>query len=73
MSDTGTVSKHKKVKNMRQKLKLFRANEPLKSVFMWGVNYSFSTLNTSKQKVLLLKDDFKAHMKVKVNNHMFNK
>ncbi|KAH8861729.1 Phosphatidylinositol 5-phosphate 4-kinase type-2 beta [Schistosoma japonicum] len=68
-----TVSKHKKVKIVKQKLKLFRANEPLKSVLMWGINYSFSTLNHVKQRALLLKDDFKAYMKVKVNNHSFNK
>ncbi|CAH8505815.1 unnamed protein product [Schistosoma mattheei] len=68
-----TVSKHKKVRIMKQKLKLFRANEPLKSVLMWGINYSFSALNHVKQRALLLKDDFKAYMKVKVNNHHFNK
>ncbi|KAK4469816.1 hypothetical protein MN116_007329 [Schistosoma mekongi] len=68
-----TVSKHKKVRIVKQKLKLFRANEPLKSVLMWGINYSFSTLNHVKQRALLLKDDFKAYMKVKVNNHSFNK
>ncbi|CAH8491306.1 unnamed protein product [Schistosoma turkestanicum] len=69
----GTISKHKKVRIMKQKLKLFRANEPLKSVLMWGINYSFSALNHVKQRALLLKDDFKAYMKVKVNNHSFNK
>lgn len=68
-----TILKQKKVKNMRQKLKLFRANEPLKSVLMWGINYSFSALNHVKPRVMLLKDDFKAYMKVKVNNHLFNK
>ncbi|CAH8839910.1 unnamed protein product [Trichobilharzia szidati] len=68
-----TISKHKKVRMVKQKLKLFRANEPLKSVLMWGINYSFSTLNHVKPRALLLKDDFKAHMKVKVNNHYFNK
>ncbi|CAH8504476.1 unnamed protein product [Heterobilharzia americana] len=68
-----TVSKHKKVRIVKQKLKLFRANEPLKSVLMWGINYSFSALNHVKPRALLLKDDFKAHIKVKVNNHFFNK
>ncbi|CAH8299420.1 unnamed protein product [Schistosoma turkestanicum] len=68
-----TISKHKKVRIMKQKLKLFRANEPLKSVLMWGINYSFSALNHVKQRALLLKDDFKAYIKVKVNNHSFNK
>ncbi|TGZ71678.1 hypothetical protein CRM22_002510 [Opisthorchis felineus] len=68
-----TVSKQKKVKNVKQKLKLFRANEPLKSVLMWGINYSFSALNHVKPRAMLLKDDFKAYMKVKINNHLFNK
>lgn len=32
--------KHIRVKH--QKVKLFRANEPLLSVFMWGVNHTVS-------------------------------
>lgn len=32
--------KHFRVKH--QKVKLFRANEPLLSVFMWGVNHTVS-------------------------------
>ncbi|KAF7258273.1 hypothetical protein EG68_04675 [Paragonimus skrjabini miyazakii] len=68
-----TVTKQKKVKNVRQKMKLFRANEPLKSVLMWGINYSFSSLNHIKPRAMLLKDDFKAYMKVKINNYLFNK
>ena len=38
------LKKTKKVKAMQQKKKLFRANEPLLSVFMWGVNYSVSLI-----------------------------
>lgn len=34
--------KHIRVKH--QKVKLFRANEPLLSVFMWGVNHTVSKL-----------------------------
>lgn len=37
-----TKQKTKKVKAVQQKKKLFRANEPVLSVFMWGVNYSVS-------------------------------
>lgn len=33
--------KHFRVKH--QKVKLFRANEPLVSVFMWGVNHTVSS------------------------------
>lgn len=68
-----TISKQKKVRKVRQKLKLFRANEPLKSVLMWGINYSFSAMNHVKPRAMLLKDDFKAYMKVKINNYLFNK
>ena len=32
--------KHFRVKH--QKVKLFRANEPLVSVFMWGINHTVS-------------------------------
>jgi len=34
--------KHFRVKH--QKVKLFRANEPLLSVFMWGVNHTVSQI-----------------------------
>ena len=32
--------KKKKFKAKSQKVKLFRSNEPLYSVFMWGVNHA---------------------------------
>ena len=38
-----TKQKTKKFKTVLQKKKLFRANDPMLSVFMWGVNYSVST------------------------------
>ena len=34
--------KNKKFKAKSQKVKLFRSNEPLYSVFMWGVNHTVS-------------------------------
>jgi hypothetical protein len=44
MSSSETKSKKSKNKNKLsikiQKKKVFRANEPLISVFMWGINYS---------------------------------
>lgn len=45
--------KTRKVKAMQQKKKLFRANEPLLSVFMWGVNYSVSPHVQLRSKGLL--------------------
>ncbi|PAA92426.1 hypothetical protein BOX15_Mlig026968g1 [Macrostomum lignano] len=67
------VKKSRKVKGVRQKLKLFRANEPLKSVIMWGISYSFEQLNHVNKRTMLLPDDFKSYLKVKVDNHLFNK
>uniref|UniRef100_A0A158QJB7 1-phosphatidylinositol-5-phosphate 4-kinase n=1 Tax=Rodentolepis nana TaxID=102285 RepID=A0A158QJB7_RODNA len=73
ISGMATQSKQKKLKGGRQKLKLFRANEPLKSVLMWGINHSLSTLQHMKPRAVLLKDDFKAYLKIKVKAHLFNK
>ncbi|MCP9258197.1 Phosphatidylinositol 5-phosphate 4-kinase type-2 alpha [Dirofilaria immitis] len=55
------------------KWKLFRAKEPLLSVFMWGVNHSISELLHVPPPGLLMPDDFKASIKVKIDNHFFNK
>lgn len=55
------------------KWKLFRANEPLLSVFMWGVNHCTQELAHVPPPTLLMPDDFKAYAKVKVDNHLFNK
>ncbi|KAF2344974.1 Phosphatidylinositol-4-phosphate 5-kinase core [Trinorchestia longiramus] len=63
--------KHVRVKH--QKVKLFRANEPLLSVFMWGVNHSINELIHVNIPVMLMPDDFRAHSKVRVDNHLFNK
>lgn len=63
--------KHFRVKH--QKVKLFRANEPLLSVFMWGVNHTINELSHVTIPVMLLPDDFKAFSKLKVDNHLFNK
>lgn len=62
-----------KYKAVAPKLKLFRANDPQLSVFMWGINYSISGLEHVNVPVMLMPDDFKAFSKVKVDNHMFNK
>lgn len=63
--------KHFRVKH--QKVKLFRANEPLLSVFMWGVNHTINELSHMTIPVMLLPDDFKSYSKLKVDNHLFNK
>ncbi|KAH9408685.1 PREDICTED: phosphatidylinositol 5-phosphate 4-kinase type-2 alpha-like [Rhagoletis zephyria] len=63
----------KRFKPKHQKAKLFRASEPLLSVFMWGINYTINELTHVNAPTLLMPDDFKAHTKVKVDNHGFNK
>ncbi|KAG8177507.1 hypothetical protein JTE90_012571 [Oedothorax gibbosus] len=65
--------KKKHFKPKYQKAKLFRANEPLLSVFMWGMNHTISELTHVNVPVMLLPDDFKAFSKIKVDNHHFNK
>ncbi|XP_037774940.1 phosphatidylinositol 5-phosphate 4-kinase type-2 alpha-like [Penaeus monodon] len=65
--------KKKAVRVKHQKVKLFRANEPFLSVFMWGVNHTSNELSHINVPVMLMPDDFKAHSKVRVDNHLFNK
>ncbi|XP_013388699.1 phosphatidylinositol 5-phosphate 4-kinase type-2 alpha isoform X2 [Lingula anatina] len=72
-SAAGPKSNKKKRLFIKQKRKLFRANEPLLSVFMWGVNHSINELGHVNIPVMLMPDDFKAFSKVKVANHLFNK
>jgi 1-phosphatidylinositol-5-phosphate 4-kinase len=56
-----------------QKKKVFRATEPLVAVFMWGVNYTCNEMKHVSMPELLMPDDFKAYMKVKIDNQHFNK
>ncbi|XP_002732674.1 phosphatidylinositol 5-phosphate 4-kinase type-2 alpha-like [Saccoglossus kowalevskii] len=65
--------KKKHIKAVSQKVKLFRANEPLLSVFMWGINHTVNELSHVNIPVMLMPDDFKAYTKTKVDNHCFNK
>nr|XP_053626799.1 phosphatidylinositol 5-phosphate 4-kinase type-2 alpha-like [Cherax quadricarinatus] len=72
-SSLASKLKKKAVRVKHQKVKLFRANEPFLSVFMWGVNHTSSELSHINVPVMLMPDDFKAHSKVRVDNHLFNK
>lgn len=65
--------KQLKLKAVPQKTKLFRASEPLMSVFMWGINHTINTLNHVSIPVMLMPDDFKAFSKVHVDYHKFHK
>lgn len=71
-------SKNRKIRTGHKKIlvpkwKLFRAKEPLISVFMWGINHTIGELMHVPPPALLIPDDFKAYSKVKVSNHCFNK
>ncbi|XP_039265956.1 phosphatidylinositol 5-phosphate 4-kinase type-2 alpha-like [Styela clava] len=68
-----TKQKHRKKHFKKQKLKLFRANESVISVFMWGVNHTIKELSYIRCPLMLMPDDFKAYSKVKVDNHLYNK
>lgn len=68
-----SLLKKKHFKPKHQKAKVFRANEPLLSVFMWGVNHTITGLTHVNVPVMLMPDDFKAFSKIRVDNHHFNK
>ncbi|RNA42135.1 phosphatidylinositol 5-phosphate 4-kinase type-2 alpha [Brachionus plicatilis] len=73
-SSSKNKSKNKNKLSIKiQKKKVFRATEPLIAVFMWGVNYSCNELKHVNMPELLMPDDFKAYMKVKIDNQHFNK
>ncbi|KAM6452739.1 phosphatidylinositol 5-phosphate 4-kinase type-2 alpha isoform 1-T1 [Liasis olivaceus] len=73
VSVMASKTKTKKKHFVAQKVKLFRASDPLLSVLMWGVNHSINELSHVQIPVMLMPDDFKAYSKIKVDNHLFNK
>ncbi|XP_020670191.2 phosphatidylinositol 5-phosphate 4-kinase type-2 beta [Pogona vitticeps] len=70
---SASKTKTKKKHFVCQKVKLFRASEPLLSVLMWGINHTINELSNVPVPVMLMPDDFKAYSKIKVDNHLFNK
>ncbi|KAI4878353.1 hypothetical protein NFI96_033704 [Prochilodus magdalenae] len=66
-------TKSKKKHFVQQKVEVLRASDPVRSVFMWGINHTVNDLSQVPVPVMLLPDDFKANSKIKVNNHLFNK
>ncbi|KAF5901083.1 phosphatidylinositol 5-phosphate 4-kinase type-2 gamma, partial [Clarias magur] len=66
-------TKSKKKHFVHQKVEVFRASDPVLSVFMWGINHTVSDMFHVPAPVMLLPDDFKANSKIKVNYHLFNK
>lgn len=70
-SASGMKKKH--IKAVSQKVKLFRASEPILSVLMWGINHSITELSHINIPVMLMPDAFKGFSKIKIDNHLFNK
>ncbi|XP_077460663.1 phosphatidylinositol 5-phosphate 4-kinase type-2 beta-like [Stigmatopora argus] len=70
---SASKTKTKKKHFIGQKVKLFRASEPILSVLMWGANHTINELSNVPVPVMLMPDDFKAYSKIKVDNHLFNK
>ncbi|XP_048029615.1 phosphatidylinositol 5-phosphate 4-kinase type-2 gamma [Megalobrama amblycephala] len=66
-------TKSKKKHFVHQKVEIFWASDPILTVFMWGINHTINDLFQVPMPVMLLPDDFKANIKMKVNNHLFNK
>jgi len=66
-------TKTKRFKVKHPKRKLFRSNDPLLSVFMWGINHTVRELQHIHVPVMLMPDDFRSFSKIKINNHAFNK
>jgi len=66
-------TKTKRFKVKHPKRKLFRSNDPLLSVFMWGVNHCVKELQHVTVPVMLMPDDFRSFSKVKIDNQSFNK
>merc|ERR1711970_796692 len=58
----------------RQRANVLRGNDdPLASVFAWGVSHHQRELAMVPQPKMLLADDFKAYSKMKVENYLFNR
>ena len=59
--------------NFRQQVKLSRDSEPLIAVLTWGVSQSVRELENVPIPPIFMSSDFKAHWKIKKENHNFNK
>lgn len=74
MSSTDFKKKAKTKMSIKlQKKKVFRETEPLVAIFMWGINYTHNELKQIPMPELLMPDEFKSYIKVKIDNQNFNK
>jgi hypothetical protein len=68
-----STTKTKRIKVKHPKRKLYRSEDPLLSVFMWGVHHAIRELSHISIPVMLMPDDFRAYSKIKIDNHAYNK
>ncbi|TRY97800.1 hypothetical protein DNTS_008291 [Danionella cerebrum] len=66
-------TKSKKKHFVHQRVEVFWASDPIITVLMWGINHTINDVFQAPMPVMLLPDDFKANIKMKVNNHFVNK
>ena len=66
-------TKTKRFKVKHPKRKLMKCNDPLLSVFMWGVNHTVRELQHIHVPVMLMPDDFRSFSKITIKNHGYNK
>eukprot|EP00053_Salpingoeca_punica_P015500 m.143139 g.143139 ORF g.143139 m.143139 type:complete len:358 (+) comp16733_c0_seq4:171-1244(+) len=70
--DGGTKSKLKKVHALHPKTKVYRQENPVMSVLMWGVDHMMNELMYVPEQPLIMPADFKAFSKVSVTNQKYN-
>eukprot|EP00038_Savillea_parva_P013988 m.9774 g.9774 ORF g.9774 m.9774 type:complete len:354 (+) comp2675_c0_seq1:311-1372(+) len=64
--------KHKRVKQVPQRQKVFRAPNPVISCAIWGLHHTMRELDTVDAQPVVLPHDFKAYSRVSIDNHNFN-
>jgi len=72
-ADVGAYKvKQKKVKQVPQRQKVFRAPNPVISCAIWGLHHTMRELDTVDAQPVVLPHDFKAYSKVSIDNHSYN-
>lgn len=63
------ISKVKKVHAIHQK---FRSSNPVVAVLVWGINHTMDELSYVAEQPLIMRDDFKAYSKIRIENQFYN-
>lgn len=72
MASAESKVKQKKVKQVPQRQKVFRAPNPVASCAIWGLHHAMRELDTVDAQPVVLPHDFKAYSKVAIDNHNYN-